>query len=113
MLLPPLGALLAVVFVLALVDTPLSAAVGRRIWVVVATMMVAANALRSAMAELGTVLGLLLAGLLFAASGTGLASAWMLWTFLAVILLALRLPALARDTNGRSRPSSSATCPRR
>ena len=29
LLLPPLGALLAVVFVLALVDTPLSAAVGR------------------------------------------------------------------------------------
>ena len=48
LLLPPLGALLAVVFVLALVDTPLSAAVGRCIPAVVADDdLVAANALRS------------------------------------------------------------------
>src|SRR6266480_2833546 len=109
LLLPPLGALLAVVFVLALVDTPLSAAVGRCIPAVVADDdLVAANALRSAVAELGTVLGPPLAGLLFAVSGTRLVLGLDALTFLAVIPLALRLPTPARDTrdtNGRSRPS--------
>ena len=67
LLLPPLGPLLVVVFVLALVDTPLSAAVGRWIPAVVADDdLVAANALRSAVGELGAVLGPPLAGLLFA-----------------------------------------------
>lgn len=56
LLLPPLGALLAVVFVLALVDTPLSAAVGRCVPAVVADdVLVAANALRSGVQEPGTV----------------------------------------------------------
>ncbi len=73
LLLPPLGALLAVVFVLALADTPLSAAVGRCIPAVVADDdLVAANALRGGVWELGTVLGPPLAGLLFAASGARL-----------------------------------------
>lgn len=106
LLLPPLGALLAVVFVLALVDTPLSAAVGRCIPAVVADDdLVAANALRSAVGELGTVLGPPLAGLLFAVSGTRLVLGLDALTFLAVVPLALRLPALARDTDGRPRPS--------
>ena len=109
LLLPPLGALLVVVFLLALVDTPLSAAVGRCIPAVVADDdLVAANAMRSAVAELGTVLGPPLAGLLFAVSGTRLVLGLDALTFLAVIPLALRLPTSARDTrdtNGRSRPS--------
>ena len=109
LLLPPLGALLVVVFLLALVDTPLSAAVGRCIPAVVADDdLVAANAMRSAVAELGTVLGPPLAGLLFAVSGTRLVLGLDALTFLAVIPLALRLPTPARDTrdtNGRSRPS--------
>ena len=109
LLLPPLGALLVVVFLLALVDTPLSAAVGRCIPAVVADDdLVAANAMRSAVAELGTVLGPPLAGFLFAVSGTRLVLGLDALTFLAVIPLALRLPTPARDTrdtNGRSRPS--------
>jgi MFS family permease len=106
LLLPPLGVLLALVFVLALVDTPLSAAVGRCIPAVVADDdLVAANALRSGVWELGTVLGPPLAGLLFAVSGARLVLALDALTFLAVIPLALRLPTLARDTDGRLRPS--------
>ena len=106
LLLPPLGALLAVVFVLALVDTPLSAAVGRCIPAVVADDdLVAANALRSGVWELGTVLGPPLAGLLVAASGTRLVLGLDALTFLVVVPLALRLPALARDTGGRFRLS--------
>jgi MFS family permease len=106
LLLPPLGALLVVVFVLALVDTPLSAAVGRCIPAVVADDdLVAANALRSGVWELGTVLGPPLAGLLFAVSGTRLVLGLDALTFLAVIPLALRLPTLERDTDGGSRPS--------
>jgi MFS family permease len=73
LLLPPLGALLAAVFVLTLADTPLSAAVGRRVPAVVADDdLVAANALRSGVREPGTVLGPPLAGLLVAVSGTRL-----------------------------------------
>ena len=106
LVLPPLGALLAVVFVLALVETPLTAAVGRCIPAVVADDdLVAANALRSGVWELGTVLGPPLAGLLFAASGARLVLGLDALTFLVVIPLALRLPALARDTGVRSRPS--------
>jgi MFS family permease len=106
LLLPPLGALLAVVFVLALVDTPLSAAVGRCIPAVVADDdLVAANALRSGVRELAAVLGPPLAGLLFAASGTRLVLGLDALTFLAVVPLALRLPAPPRDTGARSRPS--------
>ena len=106
LLLPPLGALLAVVFVLALVDTPLTAAVGRCIPALVADDdLVAANALRSGVWELGTVLGPPLAGLLFAASGARLVLGLDALTFLVVIPLALRLPALARDTGVPSRHS--------
>jgi len=106
LLLPPLGPLLVVVFVLALVGTPLSAAVGRCIPTVVADDdLVAANALRSAVGELGAVLGPPLAGLLFAASGTRLVLGLDALTFLVVIPLALRLPSLARDTDGGIRQS--------
>jgi MFS family permease len=106
LLLPPLGALLAVVFVLALVDTPLSAAVGRCIPAVVADDdLVEANALRGAVWELGTVLGPPLAGLLFAVSGTRLVLGLDALTFLVVIPLALRLPSPAPDTEVRVRPS--------
>jgi len=106
LLLPPLGALLVVVFALALVDTPLSAAVGRCIPVVVADDdLVAANALRSGVRELGTVLGPPLAGLLFAASGTRLVLGLDALTFLVVVPLALRLPTPPRDTEVRARPS--------
>jgi len=106
LLLPPLGALLAVVFVLALVDTPLSAAVGRCIPAVVADGdLVEANALRGAVWELGTVLGPPLAGLLFAVSGTRLVLGLDALTFLVVIPLALRLPAPALDTEVQARPS--------
>ena len=106
LLLPPLGALLAVVFVLALVDTPLSAAVGRCIPAVVADDdLVAANTLRSGLWELGTVLGPPVAGLLFAVSGARLVLGLDALTFLIVIPLALRLPALAPDTAVRSRSS--------
>jgi MFS family permease len=106
LLLPPLGALLALVFVLALIDTPLSAAVGRCIPAVVADDdLVAANALRSGVWELGTVLGPPLAGLLFAASGARLVLALDALTFLIVIPLALRLPTPPRDTDVQSRPS--------
>src|SRR6266699_3793855 len=109
LLLPPLAALLAVVFALALVDTPLAAAVGRCVPAVVADDdLVAANALRSGVRELGTVLGPPLAGLLFAASGARLVLGLDALTFLLVVPLALRLPSLpspARDTGGRFRPS--------
>ena len=106
LLLPPLGALLALVFVLALVDTPLSAAVGRCIPAVVSDDdLVAANALRSGVWELGTVLGPPLAGLLFAASGARLVLGLDAFTFLVVVPLALRLPAPPRDTAVRFRPS--------
>jgi MFS family permease len=106
LLLPPLGALLAVVFVLALADTPLSAAAGRCIPAVVADDdLVAANALRSGVRELGTVLGPPLAGLLFAVSGTRLVLGLDALTFLVVVPLALRLPTLKEDTDGRIRLS--------
>jgi MFS family permease len=106
LLLPPLGALLVVVFVLALAGTPLSAAAGRCIPAVVADDdLVAANALRSAVGELGTVLGPPLAGLLFAASGARLVLGLDALTFLAVIPLALRMPAPPPDTGARPRPS--------
>jgi MFS family permease len=106
LLLPPLAALLVVVFVLALVGTPLSAAAGRCVPAVVADDdLVAANALRSAVGELGTVLGPPLAGFLFAVSGTRLVLGLDALTFLAVVPLALRLPALAQDTDGQARPS--------
>ena len=94
------------VFVLALVDTPLSAAVGRCIPAVVADDdLVAANALRSGLWELGTVLGPPVAGLLFAASGARLVLGLDALTFLVVVPLALRLPAPPRDTGVRSRSS--------
>ena len=106
LLLPPLGVLLAVVFLLALVGTPVSAAIGRCIPAVVADDdLVAANALRGGVWELGTVLGPPLAGLLFAASGARLVLGLDALTFLGVIPFALRLPKLARDTGGRVRRS--------
>ena len=109
LLLPPLGALLVVVFLLALVDTPLSAAVGRCIPAVVADDdLVAANAMRSAVAELGTVLGPPLAGLLFAVSGTRLVLGLDALTFLAVIPLALRLPSWRGTPTAGLGPRSSA-----
>jgi len=107
--LPPLGALLAVVVTLALVDTPLAAAVGRCVPALVADDdLVAANALRSGVRELGTVLGPPLAGLLFAAAGARLVLGLDALTFLLVVPLALRLPSLpspAPGTRGRFRPS--------
>ncbi len=106
LLLPPLGALLAVVFVLALADTPLSAAVGRCIPAVVADDdLVAANALRSGVRELGVVLGPPVAGLLFAASGARLVLGLDALSFLVVVPLALRLPTLKGHTDGRIRLS--------
>src|SRR5712691_5112516 len=109
LLLPPLGALLVVVFALALVDTPLAAAVGRCVPAVVADDdLVAANALRSGVRELGTVLGPPLAGLLFAASGAQLVLGLDALTFLLVVPVALRLPSLPsppRDTARTFRPS--------
>jgi MFS family permease len=111
LLLPPLGALLAVVFVIELAGTPLAAAVSRCIPAVVADEdLVAANAVRSGVQELGTVLGPPLAGLLFAASGARLVLGLDALTFLAVVPLALRLPSLAqeaqrpRGSGGRFRP---------
>jgi MFS family permease len=107
LLLPPLGWLLAVVFALALIDTPLSAAVGRCIPAVVAgDDLVAANALRTGVREFGTVAGPPLAGLLFAVSGARLVLGLDALTFLLVIPLALRLtvPARAR-AGGETRPS--------
>jgi MFS family permease len=109
LLLPPLGALLVVVFALALVDMPLAAAVGRCVPAVVADDdLVAANALRSGVRELGAVLGPPLAGLLFAASGARLVLGLDALTFLLVVPLALFLPSLpspAPDTGGNLRPS--------
>jgi MFS family permease len=106
LLLPPLGPLLAVVFALALPDTPLIAAIGRCIPAVVADDdLVAANALRSGVWELGTVLGPPLAGLLFAVSGARLVLGLDALTFLVVIPFALRLPTPTRDTGDRFRPS--------
>ena len=102
LLLPPLGALLVVVFVLALVDTPLSAAVGRCIPAVVADDdLVAANALRSGVRELGTVLGPPLAGLLVAASGARLVLGLDALTFLVAVPVALRLPTPPRAARRR------------
>src|SRR6266704_2877177 len=93
LLLPPLGALLVVVFALALVDTPLAAAVGRCIPAVVADDdLVAANALRSGVRELGTVLGPPLAGLLFAVWGARLVLGLDALTFILVVPLVLGLP---------------------
>jgi len=108
LLLPPLGPLLAVIFALAFIDTPLSAAVGRCIPAVVADDdLVAANALRTGVREFGTVAGPPLAGLLFAASGARLVLGLDALTFLVVIPLALRLPVPARAgaAGGEARPS--------
>src|SRR5207302_4094227 len=91
--LPSLGPLLAIVFLLALADTPLGAAVGRCIPVVVADEdLVAANALRGGMRELGTVLGAPLAGLIFATSGARLVLGLDALTFLLAVPLVLGLP---------------------
>jgi MFS family permease len=106
LLLPPPGALLAVVLVLALADTPLSAAAGRCLPAVVADDdLVAANALRSGVRELGTVLGPPLAGLLVAASGARLVLGLDALTFLVAVPVALRLPTPPRETGARFRPS--------
>jgi hypothetical protein len=95
-----------VVFVLALADTPLSAAVGRAIPAVVADDdLVAANALRSGVRELGAVLGPPLAGSLFAASGARLVLGLDALTFLVVVPVALRLPAPPRESGARTRLS--------
>jgi len=91
--LPSLGPLLAIVFLLALADTPLGAAAGRCIPVVVADEdLVAANTLRGGMRELGTVLGPPLAGLIFAASGARLVLGLDALTFLLAVPLVLGLP---------------------
>jgi MFS family permease len=109
LLLPPLVALLVVVFLLALIDTPLAAAVGRCVPAVVADDdLIAANALRSGVRELGAVLGPPLAGLLFATAGARLVLGLDALTFLLVVPLALCLPSLpssARDFGGGFRPS--------
>jgi MFS family permease len=112
--LPPLAALLAVVFALALVDTPLAAVVGRCVPAVVADDdLVAANALRSGVRELGTVLGPPLAGLLFAASGARLVLGLDALTFLLVVPLALRSPSLPSPGAGHRRPVPPVGCSRR
>ena len=80
--------------------------VGRCIPAVVADDdLVAANALRSGVRELGTVLGPPLAGLLFAASGARLVLGLDALTFLVVVPVALHLPAPPPDTGARSWPS--------
>src|SRR5207302_1440617 len=106
--LPSLGPLLAIVFLLALVDTPLGAAVGRCIPVVVADEdLVAANTLRGGMRELGTVLGPPLAGLAFAASGARLVLGIDALTFLLAVPLVLGLPAPTSEpeADARSAPT--------
>src|SRR5207237_4325937 len=73
--------------------TPLGAAAGRGRPVVVAYEdLVAANALRGWMRELGTVLGPPLAGLIFAASGAQLVLGLDALTFLLAVPLELGLP---------------------
>jgi hypothetical protein len=66
--------------------------------------LVAANALRGGVQELGTVLGPPLAGLLFAAAGARLVLGLDALTFLVAIPLVFRLPA-PQDTAVRSRLS--------
>ncbi|HEY4938303.1 MAG TPA: MFS transporter, partial [Actinomycetota bacterium] len=106
--LPSLGPLLAIVFLLALVDTPLGAAVGRCSPLVVADEdLVAANTLRGGMRELGTVLGPPLAGLIFATSGARLVLGVDAVTFLLAVPLVLGLPA-ARSAP-EAHPSSAPT----
>ncbi|MEA2587103.1 MAG: hypothetical protein QOH66_30 [Actinomycetota bacterium] len=106
--LPSLGPLLAIVFLLALVDTPLGAAVGRCIPFVVADEdLVAANTLRGGMRELGTVLGPPLAGLIFAASGARLVLGVDAVTFLLAVPLVLGLPAASSAPEAH--PSSAPT----
>ena len=91
--LPSTGPLLALVFLLALVDTLLGAAVGRTIPAVVDDRhLPAANAVRGGARELGTVLGPPLAGLLFVASGPRVVLAVDAVTFLLTVPLVLRLP---------------------
>jgi MFS family permease len=95
---PALGPLLAVVVVLALVDAPIDAAVGRSIpGVVDDADLPAANAARGAARELGTVVGPPLAGLLVALSGTGLVLAVDAVTYLAIVPLVRRLPVADRS----------------
>jgi hypothetical protein len=67
--------------------------------------LVQANALRSGVRELGTVLGPPLAGLLFAVSGARLVLGLDALTFLVVAPLALRLPTLKGDADGPIRLS--------
>src|SRR5436190_9025824 len=92
--LPDLVPLLAVVFLLALVDTPLNASVGRCVPLVVADAdLPAANALRGGVRELGAVIGPPIAGLLFAATDSPrLVLAIDAVTFLVAIPLVLRPP---------------------
>ena len=91
--LPSTGPLLALVFLLALVDTPLGPAVGRTIPAVVDDRhLPAANAVRGGARELGTVLGPPLAGLLFVAFGPRWVLAVDAVTFLLTVPLVARLP---------------------
>jgi predicted MFS family arabinose efflux permease len=97
------------VFLLALVDTPLGAAVGRCIPVVVADDdLVAANALRGGMRELGTVLGPPLAGLIFAASGARLVLGLDALTFLLAVPLVLGLPEPGPEPEAEPGPQPGA-----
>jgi predicted MFS family arabinose efflux permease len=107
--LPSLGPLLAIVFLLALVDTPPGAAVGRCIPVAVGDDdLVAANALRGGMRELGTVLGPPLAGLIFAASGARLVLGLDALTFLLAVPLVLGLPEPGPEPGGEPGPPPGA-----
>ena len=91
--LPSMAPLLVLVFLLALVDTPLGAAVGRTIPAVVDDRhLPAANAVRGGARELGTVLGPPLAGLLFVAAGPRWVLAVDAVTYLLTVPLVLRLP---------------------
>lgn len=106
--LPSLGPLLAIVFLLALVDTPLGGAVGRCIPFVVADEdLVAANTLRGGVRELGTVLGPPLAGFIFGAWGARPVLGIDAVTFLLAIPLVLGLPAATPEPEAdpRSAPT--------
>ena len=99
--LPSMAPLLALVFLLSLVDTPLGAAVGRTIPAVVDDRhLPAANAVRGGARELGTVLGPPLAGLLYVAAGPRWVLAVDAVTFLLTVPLVLRLPDPPAEPRG-------------
>ena len=103
--LPSTGPLLALVLVLAVVESPLGAAVGRTTTAVVDDRdLPAANALRVGARELGTVLGPPVAGVLFATGGVRWVLALDAVTFLLTVPLVLRLPDPPRVGPGARSP---------